>query len=1600
MAKPENCFFFFFQRSSSIILITLFFLPFFRTAMYAVHVLHFLSAKILYEMHSFSYSMRVSGFSIHLTSKADDGSPIAIDKVSTPYNRFGKATSIIPHHIFIVFVKGTRVDDRNVSRYELLLTTSIFFLLMGLCLCFFLWFLFSDMVVHELHRKDAKKAVERISCTLLNTAAQAAPSTSTSSTESGAVEFSQTETVSNGIANKPLEYNVGPTAASATTIDDVLSSDLNNISESSISSISSSPSAAPALTHPPSLTPDKDPKRMSLQKRMHKKNIERKMSACNEMQDFPPIPMSQSTTFLVSSFRPVAEVAATVTLATISDTVEVESQTNIDSPPDVEEAAPRCQFDIQREENRQDNLMQTIAKRLINAPPLPRDALEAYRRLSQSGDQHQDQDENQSQSVDANASLENLQILAAGTLRRVKVSKKGKDTKISSKVSKSIRPSSILSVAASIRPASYIVPPFPSMMWPNYSFTSSTSSSFPSLFDTHSGSPSLSCSGSSSSSGSSSGSESKKVSRRSAIRRVHCSFDNDPSIYCSARAQAKYLDGRGEICRITAEASIDPAPSSTSPPSSAQVATTKPITWPKEFIMPNNYENGKPMYNSVAEHEYARMVNALVALERLDSVSGSKNRFPKELLDLLPRILNFLYEKDILFGLKTSPGSSSNDSSSNSPSSKGNGVGVGRDKLHIVRIANTADIAAVYNPPGLFEGIEAVFTHGQLTAQGSLVTNRQRRGIVSVSNFQKSGFSPPYEEDMKGLFVEKVSCSFWNAPSSSSGEGESGSEGVGKEQGEEAEDRKRKTASNIWPFKRKSKLSTTNTPTTTFPAAILLESLVEVDEDEDRDDVGDEGITFAVPASSIAIHGKHPVPYPLLNHAIENGLSCGNRYMVLLEASPSMLPSPFSASLTFSQSTESLGANSASVQCLNGTERSSAASTIPTTFSAAAQSVAGTRSDAAVVEKSGSLSRMTSQLKAKLKLKTKKNKNKATHEDDDEQVPDCLTIEELIEYPSGSDHAFSMTPLIGATTVTETSPGLECFLPTSSASISSPSLLTPPPPRMPLLTQLPTLHKSSSSLSLSLSLPRSATTAHTTASQGVLVPEDPKVCQRGWTHFMKTIFAFETNAIKASAEAATAVAEASSRVNLGLGLDDCTRTSDDDGRGSNNNSNNDNRYTIQEVWPTQKTSFSTIKFKDSTYFHVRQQRSITDAIFDRSDSIQALESLVCISKTLQNAVVVQEVGGTIVTPEIFLGAISERQQEWQRGEDARLEEIEMKKEKLRIARVEATERQEREQEERRTALKLLREQLEEHLGCHQKGKRQALMQKDKQRWYQENEIREIPPEVPPKDYYPAAHPNDGKLSSSAETDTGAGVRSTQDVFSQSKSHRSGSKLKNPSFFTQLTSAILDTTTTATTTSKDPRSLNLFQSAPQSSSLTTPSSASQSYSASTAPAHRHHGRTPAYLIRGPDDDILYSAPGLQRDPLPSELPDHILFPSTTTTGARSSPFDSTMIHESEIQHRLGTMIAPALPSYGVRLTNPNGTKTLAQEESERIEREMHTFWKGLEALCEPPEDRRISLCAPPGIALLSISELESHVEIVERYVEEMRNWRARFLFHQK
>lgn len=1397
----------------------------------------------------------------------------------------------------------------------------------------FLLLLFPDLIVDELRRRDAERAVEQLSFKLPD-AVTAQISPTLSPTGPDAREPFLQKTIDSSTSKRQADS--GGTAISPAAAKDVHLSESPTTSQSSRRASSSS-APKPALIRS-SLAPVKDPKRTSLLMRVHKKTIERKMSAAE-------IPET-SLPFSFSVFSSVPEVSATITATDANifaaATANNDSQTNVNS--EVDEPSPRGQLDPRRQETLQDDMLQRVAKRLVNASPPPCDALEACRRMSYSENDHHHQSQ---QPTSASLTiLASLQMLAAGTMRRVRERKQPK---------LAIRPSSTISVVGCMRTAPYARPMKASgpKTWPEVCFPSGAT----------------------------------VFRQRPVIRRVSCCFDADDSVYCSLRAQERSFDGRGEICRLFANISGDPSSSSSS--SSSDLFTTstgtKTVSWPKKFVEAANVKDGKPVYNSVADYEYARLVNALVALERLDSTPGSMNRFPKDLINILPRILRFVHQKDILF--------------SHNPRMNQQ-ADCNRGKQDPVRIGNPAQQTAFFSPPappGLFEGIESVFTHGQLAAQGSLVTDRKRRGVVAVANFQKAGFLPPYEEDMKGLFVKKVNSSFWNVPTSgrddtAENEGGGGCEKGQSGGGDKAQNRMRKTASKVWPFKRFSKLSNFNNNTSTTSPTATAMPLGSCVEESDEDDVH-VAAEITMPARSISIHGKHPVPYPLLNHAIEHGSSCGNRYMVLVEASsPSMLSTSTSTSLTSPFSVDSLATGSSPAQGLNASKRSSVASSGMTSNQTTAASPPATASVSEAregghgidAEKSGSFRRMKSQFKTRFLYKTKKNKRKNTYGDDDEQDPGWVTVEELIQDPT-SDEYFSLCPLVGimtATTAAANAPALERFPSTSSASELKPG---PQPPQRPLMADLPTFHTAPSSLSLSLSLPHSANSARSTSSQGTLLPEEPKICQVGWNHFLKTYCALETKALKASAAAAESNGtESNSHSSAATPPPAQNATTDNPPPPSSSSS------------PTTPISFtfSTITFKESTYFHKHQLRDLTDTINNRPNSTVALESLVRLSKTLQNLVVVLEVGGIVLTPEQLLVAISERQQAWQSSEKKRLAQIESQKEAERERRIEAGERQEREQEERRAALKLLREQLEQQYELQQQQKEQQ--QKRKPSRWQDDEIREIPPEVPPKDDHPPAVPPKNNITlpstsgADTEIDTGAGVGSAEVALSRTKSPRLG--MLKPSSFLQKHAGVASSTATSTTSTPVVRRLSQLlglSPQPQPSSLTT-SSVSEGLTTSTTSAYHYQGRTPAYFIRSPDDDILYSAPGLQRDPLPSELPDHIL--DSTSMGpafvsGTTSLFDPTAVYETDLHHKLGTMIAPMLPAYGVRLTNPDGTKTLAQVEVERIEREMQTFWRELEALCE--YEGRTSWRAPPGIALLSMAELEKQVEDVERWVMETK-----------
>ncbi|KAF9087315.1 hypothetical protein BGX23_008214 [Mortierella sp. AD031] len=1339
-----------------------------------------------------------------------------------------------------------------------------------------------DLIVDALRRKDSEgieneKAEE-------NSRRLSDASVQTSSTSS-----------SSAMSPQPRPLNQDRQVGNAT----IRWSDLTMISQSSSSSSSSSGSdATPLLPLKPAI---KDPKRSSLSRLLAQKQIDRLSSS----GEFPGAPKATSS---FSSSSP--------------------SSSPTSAQPKNFQKVPK------------DDFLMAVAKRLVNAPPPPRDALEACKRISQGAEESQPQPQELSERP-LSVGTTKIQNLAAETARRLDVER----TKVG------ISPSTKFGAVTSRKR------------------NDSVSSDHPITL---------------------SASEAMPISPSSATlqknARLSQCFDADQSVYCSSSAQAIYRDGHGEINRLVVVLDDPSSPVSSSSTSSSTIG------WPKEFVEPSKNKDGQPLYNSVAEYEHARLVNALVALERLDSTPESTNRFPSELLLLLPRILSLVHHQEILFA-----GSTLN-LSSNSPHHLLL-RGVRRRSQLRIPITNSAEQEAVFRTPGLFDGIESVFTHGQLAVQSSLVTDGQRRSILAVANFQKAGFLPPYDEDIRNLFVKRIYSSFWNVPTSDVPDGEEQTaERDAQGEVDKTRSRSQKHTNNLWPFKRNSKDSAMATSTSTSAlvaastvAAIALpkEELDGEDEDEDESE-DDEEQQDIMPAGSISIHGKHPVPYPLLNHAIENGSSCGSRYMILVEANSrttsiasSLSMNSFATDLSIADRRRFSDASTGSVN-QEGAE-------VPVPVPVPAVAVAVPVEVGEKEKKNGSFSRMKKVFKAQFQSKSKK-KNKASTEDGStsDELAECMKIEELIDEPSPDD-LFSMSPLGTSGTATPSAATAISSSSSSSAGGGPPQL-----PPLAFMAEIPCFHPSPSSLSLSLSLPRTVDSVRSNTSKGTLIPESPKVCQVGWNQFLMTYCALETRSLN------TAAAE-------------------------NGNEGNVGPVELSAApWSTSTMSF--IKFKDSKHFHKQQQQqqhqqqgSTADTSSGESapnltnSRTKVLEALVSISKTLQNLVVVLEAGGIVLTPDQLLATISSRQQVWRQKEDRRLEQIETERQAVKARRLQAADQQYREQQ-RLIKSRQQQQQQEEEKEVKRVGSSQTQPQQHRyqQQNQQQDEISEIPPRVPPKDDPPAIPPKDQVAPTSVSTAMPV----------ERKTHTQSRLRFRTSTF--LPKRITTSTSTSTNTNTNTNNQSTSKRVSRSRFSTGAGSATTASSPNYA----------AYMIRSPDDDILYSAPGLQRDPFPSELPDHIIAhysdpssfdpnstspttttasPSTTGSSSTASAAMSTAaVYETDLHHKLGTMIAPNLPVYGIRLTCEDGSKTLAQVEAERVEREMQAFWRELEALCEsesepdsdgtPPspstraagKGKQVQghghiptrIHCPPGIALLSLKELSANLNIVEHYVCEM------------
>ncbi|KAF9365656.1 hypothetical protein BGX34_009087 [Mortierella sp. NVP85] len=339
-------------------------------------------------------------------------------------------------------------------------------------------------------------------------------------------------------------------------------------------------------------------------------------------------------------------------------------------------------------------------------------------------------------------------------------------------------------------------------------------------------------------------------------------FDRDTTVYNSY--QTKRLSGRGGVARIhytpidlaDTNMSRSAGRSISSPTSAKQSSRRLPgvgssrdaatsetrsedhsswmienqLPWPTSFLRP---EANNGAYSSVAEYEQAQLMNALVALGKLDSHPQSQCRFPKELMNLLSRVLRIAHD-ELVF------------------------VGSNLDVLSRRRVHSELPIL---RPRGLFAGVQSVFTHQHLDPT-SMIINRQRGEIMAMINFQHAGFLPTYTEKVQGPFVETNHVSFWNANRST----RAVSTFVAQDDSDET------SASSSGDEESKGESSSPPQP---LGATIVLglegEKLLQSENDQ---------------CPSFSRRGNHPLPYPVINHYPSKGSTVASRSMGYNELPP------------------------------------------------------------------------------------------------------------------------------------------------------------------------------------------------------------------------------------------------------------------------------------------------------------------------------------------------------------------------------------------------------------------------------------------------------------------------------------------------------------------------------------------------------------------------------------------------------------------------------------------------------------------------------------------------------------------------------------------
>ncbi|KAI1310268.1 hypothetical protein EDD11_003768 [Mortierella claussenii] len=1129
-------------------------------------------------------------------------------------------------------------------------------------------------------------------------------------------------------------------------------------------------------------------------------------------------------------------------------------------------------------------------------------------------------------------------------------------------------------------------------------------------------------------------------------------FDRDPTVYCSMNVTRQALEAHVDRVGI-AEIVYDPSPvpaASSSPAAaadgsymgkcgtaSASLYSTKPkrlfkrwttsskhygtqsskswmiesfIHWPTQFVYPpflpvsstldapKSYAHDGHL--SVIAYEHQQLLNALVALGRLDSHPGSTCRFPKALLGLLRRVLVLAHD-ELLFhksGVGIFPRRRVLSSSPPLPL-----LSPTKGSVTVNQRIEEPKQLEMFEPRSIFTETRTVFTHRHLDPS-SVIIRRDTGEILALLNFEHAGFLPTYVEDFQGPFVEtSTRSSFWKV-------GYERYESRDDESSDDNQDRKnRKTGQSrrSVPFlasrrkqrqqpllhqcKQEWEQSALEPPSHMYDdiGMIISPQSAQTQADTQHQRCS-SGSNFC---PSFSRRGRHPIPYPVINqYSARSGTFAACRMMGYSEAAPSRhsslmasrpkasrfnitTESSGSAITTFTSHSPPRGNNvSASTKSCIGFSGNVAnlASHAPT--KGRCPSSQGKRDAALVV---GSLIHRSS-----LALKPLDQTSFSSFE---------LTKKGRVGGCSGSIQQYQSPAVCGRVTVRRM------------------SVSTLNPQKEVAGISARNGHTIAGTCTSGVLSPGPGATAEQVAGGatmigGTLVPKSPKVDQVGWFQFLDSYRKLK---------------QSDQYKNLENGWTG-TRVPVEAV---------DSPYIPSPSPPPPASARTSFRNSFSNLSSPSSTNHWDSKLLDQQEEHKVLEAFLCVSKTLQNLVVVLEAGGIVLTRDQLLNNVALKREEWKTNKQRELEgEVQQQRRKAALLEAASDQKQSQSPLETTTSSTL----------CNIPPRLSPEL----------TQIKDSDPAMPTK---PAAESQD----STSQRRRGL-FKSIVHRMNKIKTKHSSSSLSSSMSTLGHTVAIASSGSSITPTRDKPL---------------PPTPELSSY----CPTRTSH------------DNILYSAPGVQRDPLPSELPEHLLLRHPSSTYKNTRALDSNHLQDyhyplssavsaSSFTTILGLRLRPGgqgtqevivplapnprlgsivvgndIPVYGIRLSNADRTLGLAQIEMEKIEQEEDEFWKEFEGLCETPREngdrqghgqRRNSnghchSCADggsglhhqqrdetivdpgsnsnnnnkgeanevqeseilkecyPGVALLDIEDLEQNLEVVERHVLKLEKQAAVF-----